>query len=153
MGNLGVELDAVQRFALVRDAGEGSVGRGGYGEEVGRETREFVAVGHPHFELEVEAGEEGVNVGGSGGVARHGEDGVAVFPAVAGGDVFTVVPGNLLKAVADAEDGNLRASPRYKYRLPLEGDICGLSIPSSQRQPGQRVARRRRTPSMGPPRE
>lgn len=40
-------------------------------------------------------------------MARYREDGVAIFFAVAGGDLFAVIPGNFLEAVADAEDGNL----------------------------------------------
>lgn len=97
------------------NAGEGGVGCGGDGEEVGWETGKLVAMGHPHFKLEFEAGEEGINVGGGGCVVRYRENGVAVFFAVAGGDMFAVVPGNLLEAIADAEDGNLETSPKNKY--------------------------------------
>lgn len=136
----------------MRDAGEGSVRRGSDGEEVWWETSKLVAVGHPHFKLELEAGEKGVNVGGSGGVVRHREDGMAIFFAVASGDVFTMVPGNLLEAVADPEDRNLGTPPKDKYRLPLFAGF-ELSIPPSQRQQDQRAVRQRRTPSTGLPRE
>lgn len=40
-------------------------------------------------------------------MAGYVQDCVAVLFAVAGGDMFSVVPGDLLEAVADAEDGDL----------------------------------------------
>lgn len=108
MRDFGVELNTVEWLLLVCDSGERGVGRGGDCKEVWWETGEFVAVGHPDFEGGVEAAEEGIDVGWGGGVASYGEDGVAVFFAFAGGDMFAVVPGDFLEAVADAEDGDLR---------------------------------------------
>ena len=107
VGDFGVELDAVEREGVVRDAGEGGVGRRGDGVEARREVRQLVAVGHPDG---VE-GSDGAHVGEEGGdEARggggQGELGVAVLALLAREHVLAVVPGDLLQAVADAQDGD-----------------------------------------------
>jgi hypothetical protein len=65
-------------------------------------------MGHPHVDLVADTLEQDIDMRSGGGVAGDGQDGVTVLLAITGADITTVVPGDLLKTVADAEDGDLR---------------------------------------------
>jgi hypothetical protein len=65
-------------------------------------------VGHPHVDLVADTLEQDIDMRSGGGVAGDGQDGVTVLLAITGADITTVVPGDLLKTVADTEDGDLR---------------------------------------------
>jgi hypothetical protein len=107
VGNLGVELDSVELALGVGDSGVGSVGGSSDGQEPGGKSTELVTVRHPDVHLVINTLEESIDVRGSGGVAGDVQDGVSVLLTVTSTDVLSVVPGDLLKTVADSENGDL----------------------------------------------
>ena len=103
--DLGVELDAVEVAVDVDEAGERRrVGLGGRAE-AGREAGDRVAVAHPDRLVLVEAGEEPV-------VGRDRDRRGPVLALRRRQDVAAELVGHELRAVADAEDGDVAAPDR-----------------------------------------
>jgi hypothetical protein len=98
VGDLGVELDAVEATLRILDDGALGVLGGGDGLEAAREARDLVAVRVPDAQRGLQALEEL-------GALAEGKDAMAVFAMRAAGDVAAEHLAHELHAVADAEDG------------------------------------------------
>ena len=97
MGDLGVELDAVEAtLGILDDGALGILGRSD-GLEATREPGDLVAVGIPHAERGLQSLEELRAL-------AEGKDAVAVFAVRAAGDITTEHLAHELHAVTDAED-------------------------------------------------
>ena len=101
VGDLWVELDAVDGLGLVDDTAVRGVVGGGDGLEAVWEAVELVAVGHPDGGV-VDALEE------RAGLVEDVEGGGAVLALLTAADLAAVDPGELLHTVADTEDRNVQ---------------------------------------------
>ncbi len=104
VGDLRVELQAVEAPFLVRHAGQGRVVRGADGMKAGRQGVDPVAVAHPDVQQAVALGAGVVlDVPQQPGVAAGAHLGVAVLAMGRRGDLAAELGGHGLHAVADAE--------------------------------------------------
>ncbi len=101
VGDLWVELDAVDWLRFVCDSSEWGVGGLADGVEIWWKSTELVAMRHPNLNIVLKSSEQLVDAALLALGAQHGG---SVLSVLAGNDILSVVPRDLLKTIAYTEN-------------------------------------------------
>jgi hypothetical protein len=90
------------------DTSERRIDGGSDGQETSGEVAQFITMRHPYIKLVIDTLEQGIYVGSCRSVTGDSQDGMAILLAIASADITAVIPGDLLKTIADTKNRNLR---------------------------------------------